>query len=182
MNTAMPSSPPGAPAAAPDPRQKRRLLMGVGVWILGWILGLALVPVVNGSDLAQGLKATLSGVLLLGFPKLFLVLAVAIMGKPGFAYLKSLIASHFRRLAPPATVSPTRYRIGLILFVSIIVLGSIGPHIVPDAMSLRRQHPHLVAMAGDFLLIVSLFILGGDFWDKLRALFVREAKVVFPPK
>ncbi|HAI46245.1 MAG TPA: hypothetical protein DCM50_05995 [Stenotrophomonas sp.] len=44
----------------------------------------------------------------------------------------------------------------------------------------RLQHPHLVAMSGDLLLILSLFILGGDFWDKLRALFVREAKAVFP--
>jgi hypothetical protein len=43
------------------------------------------------------------------------------------------------------------------------------------------QHPHLMAMSGDLLLIVSLFILGGDFWDKLRALFVRDAKAVFPP-
>ena len=30
--------------------------------------------------------------------------------------------------------------------------------------------------------IASLFVLGGDFWDKLRALFVRDAKAVFPEK
>ena len=30
--------------------------------------------------------------------------------------------------------------------------------------------------------IMSLFVLGGDFWDKLRALFVRQAKAVFPEK
>jgi hypothetical protein len=29
-------------------------------------------------------------------------------------------------------------------------------------------------------LLVSLFVLGGDFWDKLRALFIGEAKAVFP--
>jgi hypothetical protein len=28
--------------------------------------------------------------------------------------------------------------------------------------------------------VASLFVLGGDFWDKLRALFVHEARVVFP--
>ncbi len=32
------------------------------------------------------------------------------------------------------------------------------------------------------LQIASLFVLGGDFWDKLRALFVRNAKAVFPEK
>jgi len=29
---------------------------------------------------------------------------------------------------------------------------------------------------------LSLFVLGGNFWDKLRALFIRDASVVFPEK
>jgi hypothetical protein len=29
-------------------------------------------------------------------------------------------------------------------------------------------------------LLVSLPVLGGDFWDKLRTLFIHGAKVVFP--
>jgi len=180
MNTASPSTPPSS--AATDPAQKRRLIMGVAVWIAGWVLGLGLIPLVNSTDLADGLKTTLNGILLLGFPKLFLVIAVAIMGKPGFAYLKSLIASHFRRLAPPATVSPLRYRIGLILFVTVIVLGSMGPYVAADLTPLRQEHPHIVAALGDLLLLVSLFLLGGDFWDKLRSLFIRDAKVLFPSK
>jgi hypothetical protein len=32
------------------------------------------------------------------------------------------------------------------------------------------------------MFLASLFVLGGDFWDKLRALFVREARAVFPEK
>ena len=36
------------------------------------------------------------------------------------------------------------------------------------------------AIVGDLLLLVSLFVLGGDFWDKLRALFIGGAKAVFP--
>lgn len=177
MSTA--SKQPAEMLDAPDPAQKKRLIIGVLVWAAGWALGLGLVPLVNGSDLADGLKATINGILLLGFPKLFLVFAVAIMGKPGFAYLKRLIASHFKRFAPPATVSPMRYRIGLIMFVSLIVLGSIGPYIAPDALPTLQENRRAFAMAGDALLVVSLFVLGGDFWDKLRALFIREAKVVF---
>jgi hypothetical protein len=177
MNASVPPA-----SAVTDPRQKRRLILGVAVWIGGWVLALALIPLVRGSGLADGLKATINGVLLVGFPKLFLVIAVAIMGKPGFAYLKSVIASHFKRLAPPATVSPMRYRVGLILFVTLIVLSSIGPYIAADVTPLRQQHPRTVAMAGDLLLLLSLFLLGGDFWDKLRALFIRDAKAVFPTK
>ncbi len=180
MNAVSPSNPPGSTAT--DPRQKRRLILGVAVWISGWVLGVSLIPVVNASGLTDGLKATLNGILLLGFPKLFLIIAVAIMGKPGFAYLKSLIGSHFRRFAPAATVSPLRYRIGLIMFVGLIVLASMGPYIAADALPRLQEHRRLVAMAGDVLLLVSLFVLGGDFWDKLRALFIREAKVVFPSK
>lgn len=180
MSTVLPSTSPDAPAS--DPRQKRRLILGVAVWIAGWILGVCLIPVVNSTDLSTALKGTLNGILLLGFPKLFLLIAVAIMGKPGFAYLKSLLATHARRFAPPATVSPLRYKIGLILLVGFIVLGSIGPYIAMDVTPFRQEHPRIVAFIGDLMIIVSLFLLGGDFWDKLRALFIREAKAVFPPK
>jgi len=171
-----------APNAVPDPGQKKRLILGVAVWVVGWLLGVGLIPVVNGTNLADGLKTTINGVLLIGFPKIFLIIAVAIMGKPGFAYLKSLIAARFRKFAPPATVSPLRYRIGLILLITVILLSSIGDYLAADVLPMRQQHPKLIAMAGDLLLLVSLFLLGGDFWDKLRALFIRDAKVVFPEK
>jgi hypothetical protein len=177
MNTASPTTPNSSPT---DPGQKKRLILGVAVWVAGVALCLLMIPVVNASSLADALKATINGILLLGVPKLFLIVAIAIMGKPGFAYLKSLIGGHLRRFAPPATVSPLRYRIGLILLITMIVLGSLGPYVAHDAFAFREEHPRVLAFIGDLLLLVSLFILGGDFWDKLRALFVREAKVVFP--
>lgn len=174
------STPPGS--AATDPDQKRRLIMGVAVFVAGWVVSLALIPVVNSSELADGLKTTLSGILLLVVPKGFLLIAVAIMGKPGFAYLKSLIAAHFRRMAPPATVGAARYRIGLILLAIPIVLGSLGDYLTTYLIPIRQQYPYLLPMTGDLLILISLFVLGGDFWDKLRALLVREARVVFPSK
>jgi len=36
------------------------------------------------------------------------------------------------------------------------------------------------SLANDILLLGSMLVLGGDFWDKIRALFIREAKVTFP--
>ncbi len=36
------------------------------------------------------------------------------------------------------------------------------------------------AIVGDLLLLTSLFVLGGDFWDKLRSLFVHGSKAMFP--
>ena len=35
------------------------------------------------------------------------------------------------------------------------------------------------ALGGDFLLLASLFVLCGNFWDKIRALFVYDAEVRF---
>jgi hypothetical protein len=32
----------------------------------------------------------------------------------------------------------------------------------------------------DVITLASLFVLGGDFWDKVRALFLHDARAVFP--
>jgi hypothetical protein len=39
-----------------------------------------------------------------------------------------------------------------------------------------------LAAAGDLLFIGSLIVLGGDFWDKVRSLFVHDAIAVLPDK
>jgi hypothetical protein len=38
------------------------------------------------------------------------------------------------------------------------------------------------AVGGDLLLFISLFVLGGDFWNKLQSLFVHDATAVIPQK
>ena len=35
------------------------------------------------------------------------------------------------------------------------------------------------AIGGDILLVTSLFVLGGNFWDKIRSLFIYGAAVRF---
>ena len=66
---------------------KGRLLVGGGVFALGQ-LSPALIPFVAASGLSPGLKSALSGLLLLGIPELAIFVAIAILGKAGFAYLK----------------------------------------------------------------------------------------------
>jgi hypothetical protein len=43
-------------------------------------------------------------------------------------------------------------------------------------------HKIAYAVAGDILLLAGLFILGGNFWDKLRSLFLHKAVAVMPDK
>jgi hypothetical protein len=108
-----------------------------------------------------------------------MVIAAAVMGKEGFAELKRRIGAFFRRHGPPDTVGPTRYRIGLIMFAAPLLLGWLGPylhHHLPGFDS----HPMWWHVGGDVVFVTSLFVLGGDFWDKLRSLFVHGARAVFP--
>ena len=43
------------------------------------------------------------------------------------------------------------------------------------------EHGRLIyAIVGDVLLLISLFVLGGGFWAKLRSLFKHDAYAVIP--
>ena len=105
--------------------------------------------------------------------------AIAIMGKSGFNLIIERIFSFLKKHGPPDRVSLTRYRIGLVMFVLPIVFGWLGPygaHQIPG----YEAHRFTVNVIGDVMLISSLFVLGGDFWDKVRALFIYEAKSHIP--
>jgi hypothetical protein len=131
--------------------------------------------------LSIGWKTTLAGLLALGIPELFMIIAAAVAGKEGFKYIKNKIFGFLKKHGPPDTVSKTRYRIGLILFVIPIIAGWLIPyfsHLVPSYEENRMP----INIIGDLLFVTSLLVLGGDFWDKLRSLFVYGAKAIFPNK
>jgi hypothetical protein len=159
-------------STAPPP--KGRLLLGAGVFVLGWVVTLAIASVMRSSALPASL---IPAVVFVG-PKLGVLGAIAILGKPGFASLKRLI---FGYLTPPAEVSPTRHRIGMVMFVAAILLGFFEPY---SNVFFSGYDPRDIrySLAIDLLLVVSIFVLGGDFWDKIRALFIRDAKAYFPKR
>lgn len=155
-----------------------RLLLGAAVLIFGWLCPL-FVPLVLATGWPGGWKTTISGLLVLGIPELFTLAAVAIMGKSGFDFLKARASEWLRRIAPPDEVGVVRYRVGLVLFLSPLLFAWASVYLaglIPGYV----QHSLVFAIAGDAMLIVSLFVLGGDFWDKLRALFVHGSKAHFP--
>jgi hypothetical protein len=98
------------------------------------------------------------------------------MGKSGYAYIKHRFFGFLKQYGPPAEVSRTRYTIGLVMFAVPIVLGWLAPYaadLIPGYLGNELTY----AIVGDLLLLVSLFVLGGNFWDKIRALFVYSDKV-----
>ncbi len=168
------------PIAAPPAFPRWRFTTGIGLIVASWICPL-LIPVVTASALSATWKTVLSGFLLVGAPEVFTLAAIVILGKAGFNDIKARVLAFIKRAAPRARVSRRRYRMGLWLLLPHVVFAYLTfyvPEIIPG-YNFYRIHMNLTA---DAMLVVTLFILGGDFWEKLRALFVYEARVCFPPK
>lgn len=155
-----------------------RLRWGALILLIGFLSPL-LIPLVVASRLSDGLKAVLSAGLAFGIPELFMLVAVAIMGKEGFHYLKRYIRLLFKLYGPPDKVGKIRYRMGLILFCVPLVFGFIAPYLLIK-INFYFDNIFLITLFSDLLLVISLFLLGGDFWDKLRSLFVHGATAKFP--
>jgi hypothetical protein len=155
-----------------------RFPAGVAIFAFGFAAPLA-IPLVTESDLSAGWKAMISGALAVGVPEVMMVIATAVMGKEGFAELKRRVGRFFRRYGPPDEVGATRHKIGLVMFAAPLGLGLLGPYL-HQLLPGYESHPLWWHVSGDFMFFASLFVLGGDFWDKLRGLFVHGARVVFP--
>jgi hypothetical protein len=148
---------------------------------VGLFLTAIACPIVGTAILASDASGTLkaaAGLLFFPIPEMFDVSAIAVLGEPGWQWLKAKLFGALRRVAPPDQVGPIRYRIGLAMFVLPLLLGWLGPYLagwVPGLIQSRWLH-----VGGDLLFLSSFIVLGGDFWDKIRALFVHGARAVFP--
>ena len=149
--------------------------LGLIILVVGFLSPLS-IPLVTATELPAKWKAVISGALAVGIPEVFSVVAIAIMGKAGFNYIKARIFGFLKKHGPPDRVSRTRYHIGLAMFILPILFGWLAPyvsHYVPGYAAYRLS----VNIIGDLMFFASLFVLGGDFWDKVRALFIHQAKV-----
>jgi len=157
-----------------------KLFLGCAVLILSFVSPVA-IPWVANSGLSDGLKTIISGLLVFGIPELGMLAAVAIMGKEGYEWLKRRVEIIFRIYGPPQVVSAVRYKFGILFFSLAIVVGFVLPYLFyffPD-LGLDRNTIFYLALCCDLLLIISLFVLGGGFWDKLRGLFNHRAYIKF---
>jgi hypothetical protein len=152
----------------------------VGVFFFG--LGIVcpiFIPLIRATGLSTEVKATLSGALVVGIPQLFSLTAIAFMGRSGFNYIRGKLFGLLRRAGPPPTVSRTRYRIGLVLFTVPLLFGWLGPYLA-DHIPGYAESRVTCSVVGDLVLLSSFFVLGGEFWEKVRALFMYDAKARIP--
>jgi hypothetical protein len=154
---------------------KSRLILGVSILVIGFMSPL-LIPLVTGTSWSIGVKTTVSGLLAFGIPEVFMLIAIAVMGKQGYEYIKDKTFKYLKRFAPPDTVTLTRYRIGLIMFSLPLLLGWLQPYL-GHYFSFLNQLPVWQYVVGDIIFFASFFVLGGDFWDKFSGLFKHKARV-----
>ena len=153
----------------------------LGIAIICLMLGSWLmVPIVAATGVPGSRIAALTGVLFIS-NKILLIVVIAVMGKAGFQQLKSKVFGYVSSITPSmdAEVGPVRHRIGVVMFFLPLISSFLEPYVDSIWPGLR---PNLwqLQMLGDALFVCSFFVLGGNFWEKVRALFIRTARVVNP--
>ena len=154
---------------------KARLILGGVILVVGFMSPL-LIPLVTGTDWSITIKTTLSGLLAFGIPEIFMLLAVAVLGKQGYEFLKAKTFRYLKQFAPSDSVSLIRYRIGLILFTFPLLAGWVQPYL-SQYFTFLKEFPIWSYILGDVVFFISFFVLGGDFWDKFSGLFNHRVKV-----
>ncbi|MFC1516854.1 hypothetical protein ACFL7E_08895, partial [Thermodesulfobacteriota bacterium] len=99
-----------------------RITLGI-VFFLTGLFSPVFIPLVVKTNLPTYWKTIISGLLTLGIPEVLWMAAVAVLGKPGFIYLKARFFAFLQKHAPPDRVSLTRYRIGLAIFVFPLIFA-----------------------------------------------------------
>jgi hypothetical protein len=157
-----------------EPPRGWRFPVGLAIFIIGFLSPL-FIPLVTASGLSTAWKTAISGLLAAGIPEVFSIVAIAIMGKAGFNYIKGRFFAFLKKHGPPDVVSRRRYHIGLVMFVLPLLFGWLAPY-APHRIPGYETHRLAVSLVGDVMFVSSLFVLGGDFWDKVRSLFIHEAR------
>lgn len=161
-------------------KQNLRFYGGIAILAIAWLIPLLGIPV-SRTNWPIGAKAAIIGLLTFGGPELLSIVAIIVLGRESYELILQKLKKLFTRLKPSGKVSRLRYNIGLVLFVLPVIptyIMSYVPHLLPDISPQRLT----VCIASDLMFIVSLFVLGGDFWDKLRSLFIYDSYAVFPEK
>ena len=166
--------------AAEPIRAGWRFYVGVFIFGFGFVCPI-FIPLIVATNLPTGWKTTLSGSLILGIPQLCTLTAIVLMGRSGFNYIKAQVFTFFRRFGPPKDVGRPRYRVGLVMFVAPLLFAWLSPY-VRERIPGYVDNEFIFHVVGDVVFITSFVVLGGEFWEKVRALFVYDAKVSQPSR
>ena len=160
----------------PTDISRGRLIFGGGILVFGFLTPL-LIPLVTATGWSVGIKTTISGLLAFGVPEVFMLIAVAVLGKQGYEFLKAKALNVLKSVAPSDEVSLSRYRVGLAMFSLPLLIGAVLPYLGHFFNSFNRV-PMWGYFITDAMFLSSFFVLGGNFWDKFSGLFNHRVKVI----
>ena len=134
--------------------------------------------------LSPGVSAALIALTIAGGPEIALILAAIFWGKETLNYFKNKVFTwlkrFFKNLKPPQYVGKTQYYIWLLVWIFSGVPGIIDTYF-PDLIFPEQQEQKIyLAILLDSLFVVSFFMLGGQFWDKIGAIFRYDAPAEIP--
>jgi len=161
----------------PEPNPGVRLYVGAALIIMSFFMvptGLFVIHFVH----THSAKAFVLGFFWVNGP-LWKIIGIAVMGKVSYYYIVEHVKLRFKKVIKLHDVGKTRYYIGLFMFTLPFVPSYVmayAPHLLPEFSAWRVY----LNIFFDLVFISSLFVLGGDFWDKLRAMFNWRAKASFP--
>mgnify|MGYP001230997921 CR=1 FL=1 len=171
----MPDSPVTPPASG---TWKRRL--GLGLLVYSFV-PLCTVGLLAFLDVPPAAAVTYSAVYLASGEIAFLA-AVALLGKAFVTAVKDKIKAFFRTTGKPATprpISRARHAMGVSLFALSIVPYYAALGFLLLARITSADVPLLLGLllSGEGLFLVSLFVLGEEFWARLKRLFEWPGKL-----
>jgi len=155
-------------------QNKGRYYLGLIIFVLGFFSPLAISMVLN-ANLSDGVKTAISSILAIGGPEVLMILSGVIMGKDNLAALKQKIAGWLKPLAPPSYVSKARFVLGIILFSLCLLEGIIHVH-WDGIINLYSDFALAYMIFWNVLFLLSLYVLGGDFFNRLIGLFIYKSQ------
>jgi len=139
------------------------LFLPVGALALSWL----------GWPVAQ--SAFVAFLLVGGMPEIICLLAIAVLGKANFESVVSVSKRTRLAMSLAAPASQLRYYAGLagcLLNGVPLYIYAYAPWLLPDG-----SNKFYILVAADLIFFFSLFLAGGEFWEKFRRIFVWEGKV-----
>lgn len=149
-----------------------RYYLGLGLFILHLILPILALIYVPLLGLSGGFSAVLYGFSVAGGPDILLIASATLLGKENMGYLFSKLGAWFKNLINWDQVSPKRYRIGVWLMWTSIIITLVLFYFLPESLHEGNQPGwgFYVTIGADILFIISFFVLGAEFWAKIKAL------------
>ena len=137
-----------------------RFKLGVVTLAIGLFGPLIILPTIFLMDVSTVTSTSISGAIVV-VSDLLVVASAAIMGKDGYAFVKARFAGYWRLYGPPQTVGKVRYTVGLTMLGASVLLGWSTPY---ASFWFEGYVGNEIgfAIAGDVVLLTSLFVLGGD--------------------